>query len=558
MPWIDKELDAALEEHRRGELAQAQKRYRRVLAEQPNHPDAVHLLGLLLHQSGRCQDGIALMRRSIELRPGVAAFHYNLGKALGTQRLVDGAIVELSRAVDLDPNLPDAWVELGSMYRAQGRLEEAIEAYSRGARMAPTGACASALFYTLWFSPRYDPGRIVAEHRRWAGRFADPLSRDGGEHRNDRTIGRRLRVGYVSPDFREHVVGRYVVGLLERHDPSQVEAFAYSDTGKTDGMTGRIRGCVHGWRDTRALSHEKLCDVIRADGIDILVDLTSHTIGNRLPTFARKPAPIQVTYLAYPATTGLAAMDYRITDRYLDPPGMTEALHTEKLARLPGSYWTYPLPAHVPQVGALPADANGYITFGSLNTFAKITDPVLRLWGRILNAVPDSRLRLLLPGLPANNRPVVTRIERNGILLSRVVFDDFQPVEAHLRSYQQIDLVLDPFPYPGHTTSLDALFMGVPLVTIGGQTPISRAGVSLLNNLGLPELIASDEEQYLNIATALSADRERLASLRRGMRDRFMASSLTDVAGATRSLERAYRIMWERWCRGEEPDAINV
>ncbi len=323
-------------------------------------------------------------------------------------------------------------------------------------------------------------------------------------------------------------------------------------------MTDRIRGCVDGWRDVCSLTHDQLCDAVRADAIDILVDLTSHTAGNRLMAFARKPAPIQVTHLGYPATTGLAAMDYRVTDRFLDPPGMTEALHTEKLVRLPGSYWTYPVPATLPDLAAPCAADNGHVTFGSLNSFAKITDRVLKLWSRILEAVPGSILQLHLPGLAANNQAVMRRIERSGIARVRVEFEDFQPLEAHLRTYQQIDLVLDPFPYPGHTTSLDALFMGVPVVTLSGATPISRAGVSLLNNINLTELIADNEQEYLNIVTTLAADLQRLASLRRELRGRFMSSPLADAAGAARALERAFRIMWERWCRGEQPAPIDL
>jgi protein O-GlcNAc transferase len=554
---LDKSVDAAIADHQAGRSAQAEAKYRKILAQQPSHADAMHYLGVLLNQSGRLSEGTELLRKSAALAPQSAPFQFNLGKALRDQMRVDEAIAAFERSVALNPQSAIAWLELGGLYRAQARLDEAIQAFARGAKIAPTGGCADGLFYSLWFHPKVKATDIFAEHRRWASHFADPLTTNAAPHENEKSPDRRLRIGYVSGDLWNHVIGRYIEPVLARHDKDQFEIFCYADSERRDAVTERIQSYADHWRRIAKLPHEQVAQQIRGDRIDVLVDLTSHAGISRLLVFAHKPAPVQVTYLAYPATTGINAMDYRVTDALLDPPGMTEHLHTEKLVRVK-SYWVYPVPAEGPAVNALPAETKGYITFGALNSFTKLNNEVLKVWAKILAAVKDSKLRVLLPGLLANNQHVAEMFRRNGIALDRVEFVNFQPREKFLSLYEDVDLSLDPFPYPGHTTSLDSLWMGVPVVTLAGETSIARAGLSVLERVGLGELVARGVDDYALKAIALANDRKKLGKLRGELRRRFQASELADAEGLTRSLESAYRIMWAKWCAGEAPQQIGV
>jgi predicted O-linked N-acetylglucosamine transferase (SPINDLY family) len=558
---IERIIDAAIADHQAGRHAQAEQSYRKILAQSPNHPEAMHFLGILLNQTGKRSEGTELLRRSVKLLPHHAPFHFNLGKALREQLLVDEAIAAFERATALDPKLVEAWLELGGLFRAQARLDEAIAAYARGAKLAPTSACANGLFYTLWFHPKYQPADIFNEHRRWAAHFADPLTpppAPAPKHQNDKSPDRRLRIGYVSGDLWDHVLGRYIEPILAQHDHEHFEIFCYADGERRDSLTEKIQSHVDHWKPIVGLAHDRAAQMIRDDRIDILVDLTSHMGQGRLLMFARKPAPVQVTHLAYPATTGITAIDYRVTDEHLDPVGMTESLHTEKLVRLK-SYWVYPplapapATASGPSVNPLPTQTKGYVTFGALTSFTKLNDSVLQLWARILASVTDAKLHVLLPGLLPNNKRAAAMFEQNGIALARVEFIDFQSREKFLALYHDIDLSLDPFPYPGHTTSLDSLWMGVPVVTLAGRTPISRAGVSVLEHVGLGDLVAQSADQYVQIAIDLATNRDKLGELRAELRGRFLASPLADARAHTRSLEAAYRTMWSRWCNNEPP-----
>lgn len=554
---IEKSLDAAIADHQAGRTAAAEEKYRKILAQRPTDADAMHYLGVLLNQKGRLSEGTELLRRSARLSPGSGPFQFNLGKALRDQMLVDEAVAAFERAVALDPQSVIALLELGGLYRAQARLDEAIQAFARGAKISPTSGCADGLFYSLWFHPKVKAMDVFNEHRRWASHFADPLTAAAPAHSNDRSPDRRLRVGYVSGDLWNHVIGRYIEPVLARHDRERFEIFCYADSERRDAVTEKIQSHADHWRPIAKVANEMVAQQIRNDSIDVLVDLTSHAGISRLLVFAHKPAPVQVSYLAYPATTGILAMDYRVTDELLDPVGMTEGLHTEKLARVK-SYWVYPAPVDGPVVGTLPAETKGYVTFGALNAFTKINDDVLKSWAKILGAVKGSKLRVLLPGLLANNRHVSGMFERNGIRLERVEFVNFQPREKFLALYEDVDLSLDPFPYPGHTTSLDSLWMGVPVVTLAGETAIARAGKSVLERVGLGELVARDVDDYVKKAIGLASDRDKLGKLRSGLREKFLASPLADAEGLTRSLEAVYRKTWERWCAGEGPEAINL
>ncbi len=405
----------------------------------------------------------------------------------------------------------------------------------------------SNLVCTQVYCPGYDAQALYEEHRRWNRRHAEPLTKFIRPHLNDPSPDRRLRVGYVSPDFRSHPVGRFLLPLLKSHDHQGFEIFCYASVLVADSVTEQCRARADVWRDVLGLSDKQVAHAIRQDRIDILVDLTMHMAYNRLLVFARKPAPVQVTYLAYCGTTGLDAMDYRLTDPYLDPPGQDGRIYSEQSVRLPETYWCYEPPREAPPVNALPALETQQVTFGCLNNFCKVSGPVLAAWSQLLQAVPHSRL-LLHAGSGSHRDRVRAFLAAQGISAERVAFIDWRPTAEYFGVYQRIDLALDPFPYGGGTTTCDALWMGVPVVSLAGQTAVGRGGLSLLSNVGLPELVARDCEQYVQIAVALAQDLSRLSQLRATLRDRVQASPLTNAPRFARNVEAAYRTMWQRWC----------
>jgi predicted O-linked N-acetylglucosamine transferase (SPINDLY family) len=314
-----------------------------------------------------------------------------------------------------------------------------------------------------------------------------------------------------------------------------------------DGITAVLRSHSDHWKVISHLNDDRAAQLIRADRIDILVDLSQHTADNRLLIFARKPAPIQVTWQGYPGTTGLSTIDYRLTDPYLDPHGQTDEFYTERSIRLPHTFWCYQPTIDTPQANALPALKNGYITFGCFNSFVKVTEPALRLWAEVLKAVPDSRL-LLQTRQGTHRQRIRKLIEGNGIASERLEFVDRTSQKEYFGLHHRVDIALDPIPYPGHTTALDGFWMGVPVITLAGTTAASRGGVSMLNNVGLPELIAYTKEQYVSIAAALSADLDKLSELRATLRERMRRSPLMDARQFARDIEAAYRKIWINWC----------
>jgi predicted O-linked N-acetylglucosamine transferase (SPINDLY family) len=362
-----------------------------------------------------------------------------------------------------------------------------------------------------------------------------------------------LRVGYVSGDFWDHVVGRSILPLLRERGRNEVEVFCYANVRRSDGVTNQIRALCDGWREIKEVSDAHAVEMIRADRIDILVDLALHSARNRLPVFSRKPAPVQVAYLGYCSTTGLDAIDYRLSDPYLDPPDANLAFYSEETVRLPRSYWCYEPDETAPEIGALPAAEAGYITFGCLNNFAKVSSDALDLWMEILKTSPQARLLLHAPE-GRGREAVLERFTRRGILAARLEFVGKTPRRDYLQSWRKIDVALDPFPYGGGITTCDAIWMGVPVVTLSGKTAVGRAGRSILSIIGLPELVAETPRQYLEIAISLAADPPRLAELRSTLRGRMLHSPLCDARGLARDLEAAYRGMWRKWCaKGASP-----
>jgi predicted O-linked N-acetylglucosamine transferase (SPINDLY family) len=546
-------LGAALK--KQGRVAEAIAAYERARQLRPDFPEVHNNLGNALRTEGRVAEAILCYERALQLRPDYPDAHNNLGVALKDLGRLPEAIACYERAVRLRPDYVEAYDNLGNALRTYGRIIEAAECYRRALQVRPNYVEAhSSLVYSLHFCPGVEARTLYEEHVRWDRQFAAPLAHRILPHANEPAPQRRLRIGYVSPDFRQHVVGRNLLPLFRAHDRREFEIVCYSGVSQPDALTDRFRSYAGAWHDVADWSDEQLAQGIRADRIDILVDLTLHMVRNRLLVFARKPAPIQVTFAGYPGTTGLSAIDYRLTDPYLDPPGRHDDLYAEESVRFFASFWCFDPPNPAPVVNPLPAVANGFVTFGCLNHFGKVNRPVLRLWAEVLRAVPGSRLLLLVPEGP-QRQSTLEQLEQDGIEPARLTFVGHQPRQAYLEQYHDLDMVLDTFPYNGHTTSLEALWMGVPVVTLVGQTVVGRAGLSQLINLGLPELIAGTPADFVRIAVELAGHLRRLGELRATLRARMEASPLMDSEHFARGIEAAYRSMWQRWCVGRSTEA---
>ena len=561
---INNAMALAQQYHAQGALDKALPLYEQVLSIQPNHGDALCCLGLLRFQTGDSQSAIALLRLATQTRPMQAKFFYNLGKVQQTLGDIAEAIPAYQRAIDIDPRQPQAYCNLANALQLQGHLDDALKQFERAMLACPTSPLLRTMYLcALNYVPNPDRQAIFIAHKKFGELFEAPLrprskmagknapsqntaQHSGSDHAPTATQ-RTLRIGYVSADFKQHSVAHFIEPVLAAHDKSKFDVFCYSNNVLVDEVTERIQNqCAH-WRVIANQPDEVVAQKIRDDGIDILVDLAGHTPENRLMVFARKPAPVQVTWLGYPNTTGLTMMDYRITDAFADPVDETDELHTEKLARLPECFSCFEPPRESPPVGPLPSPSAGHITFGSFNNALKITPQVIALWSNILQRVQNSRLVLKYQGLDAPFMSGLLReqFSKHGIAPDRldILGKDLSQVD-HMNRYNQIDIGLDPFPYNGTTTTCDALWMGVPVVVLAGNTHVSRVGVSQMQNLGLPELIARDEDDYVQIACRLAGDLEKLAALRGGLRTRMIESPLTNVARFTRNLEAAYQDMW--------------
>jgi predicted O-linked N-acetylglucosamine transferase (SPINDLY family) len=541
-----------------GKLDEANAAYRRALELNPDLAEAHANLGIVLRDQGKLDEATACHQRAIALKPGYPEPYNNLGNAFLEQRKLDEAAACYRQALELKPDFAEAQNNLGNALKDQGKLEEAIACYRRAVQLRPDFAVAhSNLVYTLHFCSGYDAPAIDEEHRRWNRRHAEPLARFIRPHDNACDPHRRLRVGYLSPDFRDHCQSFFTVPLFSAHDHQEFEIFGYANVARPDHLTARLGGLADVWRNIAGRTDEQVAEMVRQDRIDILVDLTMHMAGNRLLVFARKPAPVQVCWLAYPGTTGLATIDYRLTDPHLDPPGSDDGHCSEQSLRLPDCFWCYDPLADEPAVNPLPALEQDRVTFGSLNNFCKVNAAVLKQWAEVLQAVPRSRLLMLAPeGTPRAR--TLEQLQREGIAKDRVAFVASQPRPQYLELYHHIDVGLDTFPYNGHTTSLDSFWMGVPVVTLAGQTAVGRAGACQLRNLGLPEWIATTPEQFVAIAVAAAGDLARLGQLRATLRDRMRKSPLMDAPRFARNIEAAYRGMWQRWCLGRKSSVMDA
>ncbi|HSZ59053.1 MAG TPA: tetratricopeptide repeat protein [Tepidisphaeraceae bacterium] len=533
----------------KGDIAGAVAAARKAIALRPNYAAAYNNLGTALHLTGSADEAIASYRQAVALDPNAVLSLYNLGGALQDCGRLEEAIGFYTKALALREDFAEIHGNLGNALKDMGRIDDALASYRRALSLKSETKAAHNLLFGIHFHPDWGPREILEEHLRWARVYAEPLAQTIVPHENPGAPGlaRRLRVGFVSPDFTVHPVGRFLLPLLENLDRQAIEVFCYSDVRRPDEMTERLQAQADVWRSILFVPDEEAAARIRADRIDILVDLVMHADGSRLLLFARKPAPVQATYLAYCSTTGLSTMDYRLSDPFLDPIGVDESIYSEKTVRLPHTYWCYPPPDGTPEVGPLPAESSGRITFGCLNNFAKVSEPALKTWCKLLRSVPGSRLLVFSREGPHRQR-ALELVAREGIEPGRFQFVGAVPTPQYFERYQQIDIALDPFPFGGGTTTCDALWMGVPVVSLAGRTAVSRAGSSILSNVGLPDLVAHDTEEYLRIARELATELPRLSELRSSLRPRMRASPLMDAPAFARGFEAACRQMWREYC----------
>lgn len=537
-----------------GNWDEAERCYRNALANNPNYFEAHINLARLLFVASRSLESLYFARRASELKPDSALAIERAGLALGKLGRIDESLAELRRATEIDPAVASPWVSLGGVLQALGHYEESDAAYLQAMALDDDDPIPHAN-RAFWANYREMPRELVwqrhAEFGRWIRRRLGPVAEpEAAARRPDPE--RRLRVGFVSADLRRHSVGYFVQGALAHLDHKRFQLYAYFDHHSEDTVSINLKPMFHQWRDIFSKTDDVVLEQIRGDRIDILVDLAGHTGSNRMRMFARRAAPVQVTYLGYPNTTGLDCMDYRLTDRWADPEGGGDEFHSETLWRLPNTFLCYTAPLDQLDVAEPPLLRNGYPTFGSFNNRIKISDSCLELWLRLLDAIPSSRLVLKsIQGTEdeMSRRGLLKRFVERGIDPMRIdIHAQVAGLENHLGMYSQIDIALDTFPYNGTTTTCEALWMGVPVIALKGDRHAARVGESLLMNMGLSELIAQTPDEYLSIASDLAADSGRLGALRRGMRARMLASRLMNSRAFGKDLGAALRGMWLGHC----------
>jgi len=575
---IDTIFSEAVTQYQNGNLSGAEKDLRAIIRQAPETAEAHHLLGIMALAQKRLQSARDAFEQAACCSPGTAKYIYNYGVVLQRLGETDGAVQAYERTLAIDPDYPGArnnlgvalrdtmqfaraeyhlkkalaaggdsshvWNNLGSVLRDQGRIASAIDAYRKASICdGPNAVAGSNLLLCLHYLPTVDVEAIFDAHRQWAGTHCpddSPVFKETLPVVNHR----RLRIGYVSADFITHSVSFFLKPIVQNHDRELFDVYCYHTGGKKDATTAWFQQLPVVWRDIHGLSDPDAARQIRKDGVDILIDCSGHTDGNRLKMFALKPAPLQITYLGYPDTTGLSAMDFRLTDAWADP---TEAPTpaSETLIRVPDGFLCYTPPSAAPQVGELPAVKNGYITFGSFNTVPKLNSHVLDVWGRLLQRIPTAKLLLKARQFydESVSKYYLERFRKRGVSGERIeIIGPTSGVEAHFRWYNRVDVALDPFPYNGTTSTYDALYMGVPVISLKGYAHAGRVGHSILARMGLSQLVADADDRYIAMAEFLSENLDLLTRLRGSLRDTAIAQN--NGRDFTRRMERVLLRLW--------------
>ena len=542
-----------------GQFEDAKASYRRVLEIKPDLVDAHYNLGVVLQHLGQLDDAAASYRRALEIKPDFAAACGNLGNVQWTLGKLDDAAASYRRVLRINPDDVRAHSNLGVVLQDLGRLDDSVASYRRALDIQPdrSDAC-SGLLFCLSHRDEIGSEALFAEHCRFGEQFETPLRASWPEHGNTRDPTRCLQIGFVSADLRNHPVGFFVEPLLARlamH--STLSLHAYYNHAVEDVATKRLRGHFSQWHAIAHLSDAALARKIADDGIDILIDLSGHTSANRLLCFARKPAPVQASWIGYPGTTGLRAMDYYLADRYFLPPGAFDSQFTEKLVYLPACAPFLP-DETAPPVNALPAWSNGFVTFGSFSRISKLSRSAIALWSRLLRALPDARM--LLGGMPREGEydSLIDWFVQEGIARERLRFLPRYSMADYLALHHQVDMCLDTFPFTGCTTTNHALWMGVPTLTLAGRTVPGRQGAALLGHAGLGAFVATDAADFQEKGLHWADDLAALAAVRAGLRARIEQSPIRRPEVIAAGVERAFRIMWQRWCAVQAPESMDV
>lgn len=500
-----------------------------------------------LNELGQFNEAVYSCRRALAIRPDYAAAHGIMGAALTSLGHLDDALTNLRLSQQLNPDCAETYNDLGNTLQGLGLIDEAVENYRHALALKPDFHLAySNILFTLNYHPDLSAEEIYRAYQEYDARYGIPLRTTWHPHNNDRSPNRRLRIGYVSPDFRKHSMDSFLQPLLSHHDKTQTEVYAYAELNQQDELTARYKNQVEHWIPTKGMSDEVLAERIRSDGIDILVDLAGHTTGNRLGVFARKPAPVSFSMMGFGYTTGLTAIDYFLIDAAALPAG-SEHLFSEQPWRIPSPAFPYRPAAGMGEVNRLPALERGHITFGTLSRSVRINHRTIRVWAALLNAVPHSKLvidSLNFQTVQMQDR-LAGKFAEYGIERERLDIGFHTPPWDVLRG---IDISLDCFPHNSGTTLFESLYMGVPFITMAGRPSVGRLGCAILHGTGHPEWIANTETEYVEKAAELTNDLARLARYRSTLRSELENSEVFIEAGFVQKMETAYRQMWQRWC----------
>jgi protein O-GlcNAc transferase len=577
-------MDMALQHHQAGRLGEAESIYRQIVTQVPGHYQAFNNMGLALYGQGKLDEAIQSLQNALAVQPDYREAFINLGNIFKDQGNLEEAIGHYQKALAIDPDCPYALNNMGEALREHGYLQDAIEAYRHALETQPDHAqilsnvgnafkdqglveegidwyiralkadpyhevALQNLIYSQQFLPETTLETIQKSHQCWQETFGAPYQALWGNYTNDRDPQKKLVLGFVSGDFRYHPVGYFTIQVFEQL-AQHCHLIGYANQLEGDDLTARFQTAASQWHTVCEWSDEQLAQQIRADQVDILFDLTGHNARNRLAVFAQKPAPLQVTWAGYMATTGLNAMDYIIADATEIPAG-AEQYYTEQVIRMPHSFICYEPHPEIPDVNPLPALNNQHITFGSFNILTKITPSVVTTWSEILNRLPESRLILKTRGLdcPTTRQRYLDLFAKNGVSASRITCYPYSSRSELWPIYQQVDIQLDPFPFSGSTTTLESLWMGVPVITLPGETFASRHSLSYLSTIGLTDFVAQDRDHYIRLAVDWSHRLTELSEIRKNLRTQVQQSPLCDAPGFTRDLLKELRRIWTLGCK---------